>query len=370
MDDFVDPAVAADGEPAERQYLQRVQEGLQALERMRGRAVQLLQEGSPDAAWLQRMESLVEDLLAMADDQPDLALYYLVNEKVTHPLQYTGLHCLCCALMVALGATWLEWSGHEVRAVASAALSMNLGMGGLQDVLARQPEPPSPAQREVIRAHAERSAQWLEQAGVHEELWLQAVRGHHTVQEAPEGQDLEPGARLAELLRRVDVYAARLSRRRTRPALTAAIAARGALLDGSNRPDAIGSTMLRVLGLYPPGVYVELANGERAVVIERGERAHTPLVVSLRRDDGHALLNLQARDTALGRYAVQRGVHAAQAQVHVAHASVWKARLQLGLPVRPAMASEAAPPDFDPEGAGPESGEPGGFEPDSTRDAA
>ncbi len=342
MTEFVDPAVAIEDNGASRQYLQGVADGLLSIERMRGRIVQLLEVHEPDAGWLERLQRALDDLLAVADAQPDLALYYLVNEKVNHTQHYSAVHSMCCALVVVLAAKWLEWPADEVRAIAGAALTMNLGMGPLQDLMARQSHPPSVAQREVIRNHAERSAQILQDAGVDDPLWLQAVRAHHTEHDAADPETLEPAVRAAELLRRVDVYAARLSSRKTRPALTAAMAARGALLGPSDQPDALGATLLRVLGLYPPGVYVELANGAIAVVIERGERAHTPLVVSLRRADGHVLLTPQALDTALRHFAVRRGIDAAQAQVRPGHLAILKARLQLGVPAAAAAQIPAA----------------------------
>jgi hypothetical protein len=225
---------------------------------------------------------------------------------------------------------------------------MNVAMGELQDRLARQLDPPTMGQREIIRHHAERGAEALEKIGVTDALWLQAVREHHSVHDDGEADSLEPGQRAAELLRRVDVYAAKLSSRRTRQALTPALAARGALMGPADHPDAMGATLLRVLGLYPPGTYVELANGDLGVVIERGSRAHTPLVASLRRGDGRVLLVPQARDSASRGYAVRRGVDAAAVQVRPGHQLVLKTRLQLGIPAVAAdiPANPADPADF------------------------
>ncbi len=332
MNQTVDFAAQIEDAANARAYLQRVDEGLAAVERMRGKVSQLLQAQNLDASWLERIHLAVEDLLLLAREHPDLTLYFLLNEKVNNPSQYSALHSVCCAMMVVLGASWLGWSESELRGVTGAALTMNLAMGELQDLLARQLEPPSMRQREVIRHHAERAADALEKVGVADPLWLQAVREHHTVHGDGDADSLEPGQRAAELLRRVDVYAAKLSTRRTRQALTPALAARGALLGPADHPDAMGATLLRVLGLYPPGTYVELADGELGVVVERGHRAHTPLVASLRRGDGRVLLVPQARDTSLRAHAVRRGVDAAAVHVRPGHQQVLKSRLQLGLP--------------------------------------
>ncbi len=345
MNQTVDFAAQAEDVASSRLYMQRVDDGLAAVERMRGKVSQLLLAQNRDASWLERIGQAVDDLQQLAREYPDLTLYFLLNEKVNNPAQYSALHSVCCAMMVVLGGAWLGWPESDLRAVTGAALTMNLAMGEMQDQLARQLDPPSMRQREVIRHHAERSAEALEQVGVTDPLWLQAVREHHTVHADGDADSLEPGQRAAELLRRVDVYAAKLSRRRTRQALTPALAARGALLGPADHPDAMGATLLRVLGLYPPGTYVELANGELGVVIERGNRAHTPLVASLRRGDGSVLLVPQARDTSLRAHAVRRGVDGAVVHVRPGHQQVLKSRLQLGLP------AALVPPAVVPDGA-------------------
>ncbi len=330
---------------AGRSYLRHVRQGLSAVERVRGRAVQLLDGSAVDAAWLERVGVCVDELLVIGREHADLGLYCAINEKINSPLRYSALHAVCCALMVMLGARWLDWSEDQVRSITSAALTMNVAMGPLQDQLARQAEAPSREQRELIDRHAQRAVEMLEQAGVSDEMWLHAVREHHVAHQIADAEPVDSAARAAELLRRVDIYAAKLSPRRMRAALTPAIAARGALLGVRHEPDAIGATLLRVLGLYPPGVYVELASGEVGVVIERGSRAHTPVVVVLRRPEGNVLLVPQARDTALGRFAVRRGVDATQVSVGAGHAKVLSARLQLGLP--PSAAALEAKPGSD-----------------------
>jgi hypothetical protein len=79
---------------------------------------------------------------------------------------------------------------------------------------------------------------------------------------------------------------------------------------------------LRVIGLYPPGSYVELVNGDSGVVLRRGAKAHTPLVGCLRRPEGAVLLQPQVRDTALAPHAVRRSLLAADLRVNLSHERV------------------------------------------------
>ena len=73
-------------------------------------------------------------------------------------------------------------------------------------------------------------------------------------------------------------------------------------------PDAIGATLLRVLGLYPPGSYVLLANGEVGVVTCRGAKGHTRVVAILVRASGAIVGRPHLRDTSLAEFVVQRSL--------------------------------------------------------------
>jgi hypothetical protein len=232
---------------------------------------------------------------------------------------YSAQHAMTCLVIAELAAEWMEWPQEEMRALALAALSMNLSITALQDSLAKQSAALSDGQRESVATHAASSADLLVQAGVTDPLWLHVVRHHHAVATADEIQASDAGPRLAELLRRVDIYSAKLSRRGSRQSVTPAMAARDACLDASGHPDSIGATLLRVVGLYPPGTFVELANGEAAVVIVRGAKAHTPIVASMRRKDGGLLMQPVRRDTLRVGFAVTRGVEPSRMKVLLNH---------------------------------------------------
>ena len=73
-----------------------------------------------------------------------------------------------------------------------AALTMNLAMTSLQDTLAQQVAPPSPLQRAQIDSHAQRGAQVLQEAGVADAMWIEAVRHHHNTPPAGLLADLPP----------------------------------------------------------------------------------------------------------------------------------------------------------------------------------
>jgi hypothetical protein len=296
-----------------------VSQALDGWDQVMVRAHFLLREERIDAAWITRFVALQVAIRQLAARDPDLALYVLVEANGSNMDRYSAQHALTCMVISELAAAWMEWPEEERRALALAALSMNLSITVLQDSLAKQSTSLSDGQRERVATHAASSADMLAGAGVTDPLWLYVVRHHHAVASADGVQGSDAGPRLAELLRRVDIYSAKLSRRGSRQSVTPAMAARDACLDANGHPDSIGATLLRVVGLYPPGTFVELANGESAVVIARGAKAHTPIVASMRRQDGGLLMQPVRRDTLRMDFTVKRGVEPGSVKVSLNH---------------------------------------------------
>ncbi len=292
-----------------------LREGLDAWEQLIAKCTLVLTETAFDALWRVRFSGVTEAARMLAHRDMDLALFVLIEATGNAMDHYSGKHALVCLVIGELAAGWLDWPHAEKRALALAALSMNVSITSLQDTMAEQKIALSDFQRTQVQTHASTSAALLRKAGVEDPLWLYAVEQHHTVAAPGAPPDSTPGPRLAELLRRVDIYAAKLSRRGTRDSVTPATAARDVCLDASGKPDAIGATLLRVLGLYPPGTYVELASGETAIVVKRGKKAHTPIVASVRRPDWGLIMPPQKRDTARTGLAVRRGVDPGHAHV-------------------------------------------------------
>lgn len=294
---------------------QRIANGLVAWEQILGRLTQLLRAETRDATWLADFTDLTSRARAMAQEDADLALYLLIRSNGSRVEHYSARHALACMVISELAAGWMEWPEEEKQSLALAALSMNISMTALQDVLAGQSGALTESQRAQVDAHATQGADRLAEAGVTDPVWLHVVRHHHTVGGPDAASETAPGPRLAELLRRVDIYLAKLSRRGSRDSVTPAMAARDACLGADGRPDSVGATLLRVIGLYPPGTYVELANGETAVVIQRGDKAHTPVVASVRRVDWGLIKPPQRRDTSRSTLSVKRGIEPGQVRV-------------------------------------------------------
>jgi hypothetical protein len=258
-----------------------------------GETLQALPADGLDSA----MDEVAQPLVALTERDPDLAIFQVLRQHGNHHTQYGVNHSIHCAIAAFLAGHRLGLDSATLTLAFKAALTMNVSMLELQGQLATQIGPLTPAQREAIQGHPERSVQMLKVAGITDPEWLEAVAQHH---ETSDGTGYPLGLRdvapLAQLLNRCDVYTAKLSPRRSREGLTADVAVRR--MFAARPDDPITAALIKEFGLYPPGSFVRLEGGETAIVVRRGSNAHTPLVSVLTDARGAALARPQRRDTA------------------------------------------------------------------------
>ncbi len=289
-------------------------------EDLTGQLDAILRDVRPDGDWQPRLLGLLERARALLQKRPDAALYLGVYEATHSSEKYSSHHAMLVMQICELTAPLLGWSKDWMDALSMAALTMNVGMHRLQDQLALSMMPLTPAIKAEIERHPEVSAGLLREGGVGSALWLETVRLHHD----GSGADLPlaglpPPRQLARLLRRVDIFTATISRRATRKPMSPVQAAREACLGTSGAPDEIGSALLKAVGLYPPGSFVELASGEIAIVVARGRRANLPVVASLIAGSGNVMLQPALRDTIEQRHAVKAAVACGSVNVRPPH---------------------------------------------------
>lgn len=277
--------------------------------------------GGPTASEaVQRLTAQVSVLQAnLFNRDRDAALFLLIHRAVTGFSGYSALHSLLSATVCHLLAAPLKLSEAESTALVRAALTMNVAMTQLQDLLAAQKQPPSPQQRALIDSHTADGVRLLKAAGVNDDLWLAVVQAHHDT--------LTPGLslaqrsseqRLTKILQVVDRYTAAMSPRVSRAGRDAKDAARSAIVQaGAGGHDEVGLVLMQVLGLHPAGTFVKLANGETAVALRRGIKPNEPWVASVlnRRDEPIAEPRLY--NTAKPELAVVQGISGSHVRVRL-----------------------------------------------------
>ena len=245
--------------------------------------------------------------------------FLLFNRAVTHFAGYSVLHSLLCAALVNSLAETFLLPDTERQSLVCAALTMNMAMTHLQDILALQPHAPSAAQRDVIDAHPAMGRQILMQCGVADALWLQVVEHHHAALTGPEKLiDWPVAQRMARILQTVDRYTAAMSPRKSRAGRTARDSVRSVVLSaGDAKHDEVGTALVGLLGLSPPGTYVMLANGETAVVVRRGLKPGGPWVASVLNRLGQPIAEPRLRDASKAEFLVQSTLTATSVKVNL-----------------------------------------------------
>jgi hypothetical protein len=258
---------------------------------------------------------------------PDVGLYLLFQLASNSPVGYSASHALVCGVLCHLVATELQLPTQERNSLVHAALTMNIAMTALQDELANQAEKPSQAQQDAIRAHAIKGSMMLANLGVGDDDWLDVVSSHHD-----DGVDREalrlvpPAVRLARILKMVDRYAAMISPRKSRSGRSAIESARSVMTRTGGAADEIGPSLLKAVGLCPPGTYVRLDNDELAVVVRRSAKSNQPFVVVVGKPDGEMAAMPRLHSTADAYPRIRSALPAAAVRAPLNHFFI----LQLG----------------------------------------
>lgn len=257
----------------------------------------------------------------------DVGLYLLFQLATNSPVGYSASHALVCAVLCHLIAVELELPQEERDSLVHAALTMNIAMTALQDALARQVERPNSQQLSAIKAHSVKGGLMLANMGVVDELWLDTIRYHHD-ESTNKGalQEVEPVIRLSRILRVVDRYAAMISPRQSREGRSATDSARSVIGGSAEHHDEVGHTLVRAVGLCPPGTYVRLDNQELAVVMRRSARPNLPHVAIVLSATGVLLNPPRLHRTANGSPNIKSALAASAMRERLNHHLI----LQLG----------------------------------------
>ena len=267
--------------------------------------------------FMERLEKLHLQLAMHSQRNPDGTLFALIHLSTTETRMYSATHAMLVSVMCGLAAREvLNWPPDVEAMVCKAALTMNVGMSELQDRLAVQSEPLTAVQRKAIDEHPNRSMERLMAMGVTDALWLQAVAQHHTQTPGPL-RARAPAERLARLIQRADMFAARLAPRTSRVPVAPAAAMQACYFDENRQIDEAGAALIKAVGIYQPGSFVRLATDEIGVVVKRGHNTATPRVAVLINRNGMPTMEPMVRDTSLRDYKVVASVPHREVRVQI-----------------------------------------------------
>jgi HD-GYP domain-containing protein (c-di-GMP phosphodiesterase class II) len=268
-------------------------------------------------SFVERLEHIHSVLGYQIERHADSALFALIHLSASETRMYSATHGMLVSVICGLASREvLQWPPAAENLLRKAALTMNIGMTDLQDRLALQKEAPTSEQRSVIQAHAAQSAGRLMQLGITDPTWLGAVREHHTQTPGPL-RSKKPAQRLARLIQRADMFAARLAPRASRAPISPAAAMQACYFDEQKAVDEAGAAIIKAVGIYQPGAFVKLATDEIAVVTRRAANTSTPRVAVLVNRSGMPTGEPLLRNTSQENYRIVASVPHREVKVKI-----------------------------------------------------
>jgi len=293
---------AADAEKQRQQQPQRPVNLFTLWERTLWQLDRLLRS-TEEPGFTERADELAQHLVSLTDRDADIAIYLCVRQDPKRLSIYGLAHAIHCSLICLLVARRLGWDEAKVLTSMKAALTMNIATLELQGRLAVQGVPPTTAQQAMLAEHPAKGEQMLRAAGVTDELWLQAVlQSHEKLDGSGYPNHITEPVDVAQLLRHVDVFMAKISPKAMRAPMLTQLAARQLFQEDKGGP--VSAAIVKEVGIYPPGEFVKLKSGEHAVVVRRTANASTPMAASITDRSGMPVVNTIVRDTSKPEFAI------------------------------------------------------------------
>lgn len=240
---------------------------------------------------------------------------------------YGERHCVDAAILAIIVAQAMNKSDQEIQDIAAAALTMNISMRDLQVKLQDQKAAISDADKLSIRNHPLDSINMLFEAGIEDSEWLLYVLLHHEHEDGsgyPVGNVKGEIPQNAKILTLADGFCARISSRGYRKSTLPSVALRDIFIENKAQVDpTLASYFIKVLGLYPPGTFVQLKNNDIAIISHRGADHSTCTAYSMVKANGELYAAPIKRDTSLEAYKIAEAVYPVEANVHVNLQQIW-----------------------------------------------
>lgn len=271
-----------------------------------------------------RLFYTAEMIYRLCQQHPD-AMLSMVHHY--HEPPYSITHSIHVAILSFLLGQQMAYDEHRLLMTMAAALTANIGMLDEQDKLEKQSSALDDGQRAGVRQHPEESAKMLHRNVIYDPVWLGVVEQHHENIDGsgyPAGLSGDELMQEAQIVAIADRYSARVSRRISHSYKTSHEVLKELFLEkGKTLDETITLHFIKMMGIYPPGSTVKLANGELAIVIQRprAKDDHWPMVASYQGRDGHNYLSPLRRDTNLDEYKITEVVP--DQEIHFSNSVLW-----------------------------------------------
>jgi putative nucleotidyltransferase with HDIG domain len=194
---------------------------------------------------------------------------------------YTIGHSVRVAALAAMVGRELGWPEETLGELATAGLVHDLGKGRIPEEILFKNAALDPEERKIIESHASIGAEVLLASGEQSPVVVSSAWGHHIREDGggyPDMPQWYTQGAAASLIHVCDVFEALTAYRPYKSPMSPRRAFEIMLKDKGAFHPRILATLIRSLGLYPPGSEVLLSDFRKAVVIARGPDLDLPLV--------------------------------------------------------------------------------------------
>jgi len=270
------------------------------------------------------IDVIASDIMLACEKAPDAALGAV---HLLHGHAYTTIHPIHVAALCYALCTAQKMSKEETHTIIAACLTSNIGMLELQETLHEQTTPLTDEQKKQIQIHPIQSAKILKAANITDPMWLKIVLQHHertNGQGYPQGLKEEEIVKGARILALADCYSAMISPRDYKESMGASNALKQIFLDrGKEYDETLSVLLIKYMGVYPPGAYVMLNNGEIAVVVKRTSNNMAPKVASVFSASGTPYTRPIPRETTRDEFSIKGIVDTDEKRLAFNIANIW-----------------------------------------------
>lgn len=249
------------------------------------------------------LEPIIARLRTLTQNNPDACLATLHLIKDTSPLKQP----IFATVLADLLAQKLGYSTDKTQQLLRAVITSNISLIDYQVLLNSGEKSLSDFQLENIRKHPLESVRILKVAGVNDQDWLQMIAQHH---EQLDGNgyphQLKDDAiwEQAQIISLTEQYTAMIDARAYRTDRLPKQVLQDMYQQKHLRSIKLITQFVQMMGIYPPGTFVRLANQEIGIVYRRIPKDIVPEVKVLVDPKGNAYLGAIERDCHLPTYKI------------------------------------------------------------------
>lgn len=247
----------------------------------------------------EKLEQLTAELDTLCLAAPNAML---ASTHLPHSYTPSIAHAIQCAILCHVLFARQKTSVEDRQSVMAAALTSNIGMRGFYEHIQVQETPLSATQRRMIAQHPQKSAKMVHDIGVKNANWLKVILQHHELNDGsgyPSSLTKNQIVIGAKALAIAERYSMMISHHSKHEPISIGDALKVFFLEqGEKYEKALCMRFVLELTLFPPGSFVELANGDTAIVVRRNmQQPSQPVVKSVADPLGQIFAVPPQRDT-------------------------------------------------------------------------